>query len=71
MKTSLLRQALHKQFRKTITDKIITFFEYNYSNMSQGSLNFQSFFEMLQVNLMQPCTVTKNWSVPRYFKLFF
>lgn len=26
---------------------------------------------MIQANMLQPCNVVKNWSVPRYFKLYF
>jgi len=29
------------------------------------------YLEMIQSNMLHTCTVVKNWSVPRYFKLYF
>jgi len=33
MQRSFLKQALHKKYRKAITDKMMSLFEYNYSQM--------------------------------------
>ena len=71
MKSQFLKHALIKKFKKALGEKIHTIFESNDNNMVSGSLNYQHYFSMLQANLMMPCQVTKNWTVPRYFKLFF
>lgn len=47
MKPSFLKHALIKKYRKIITEKILSIFENNFSNMGSGSLNYANFFEML------------------------
>ena len=64
-----LKQALNKKFRKTITDKILNLFEQQYFQLQNMPL--MGYFDMIQANLFQQCSVTKNWVVPRLFKFYF
>ena len=71
MKNFSLKSALMKKYRKAITEKLLAILEHNFNNVVQGSMTIGGYFEMIQANMMQPVVVVKNWSVPRYFKLFF
>ena len=70
MQRSFLKQALNKKLRRAITEKLMGLFEHNYNQM-QSSMPVGGYFDMIQANLLQPVTVTKNWTVPRLYKLYF
>ena len=48
---------------------MITLLENQYNLLS--SMPIAGYFDMIHSNLMQQCTVTKNWSVPRLYKFYF
>lgn len=55
LQRSLLKQALIKKYRKTITDKILQLFENQYFQLQNMTLS--GYYDMIQANFMQQCSV--------------
>ena len=64
-----LREALIQKYKKSISEKILSIFNQQFGQIN--SMQFPHYNECLQANFLQQVNVTKDWLVPRYFKLYF